>query len=94
VPHPVRDCVLCGQSDDHPRVIRVVGDLTQIAHHDCLAAALDDGENDELKAIVEHSKGKKGDELRAYLLSPEHRKFKAGLEAARDKAIIAASKEG
>uniref|UniRef100_UPI003F4935B8 hypothetical protein n=1 Tax=Pseudonocardia sp. CA-138482 TaxID=3240023 RepID=UPI003F4935B8 len=36
----VSTCVLCGQTDDHPKdVVAMPGDLTARYHHDCHAAA-------------------------------------------------------
>lgn len=84
---PIRPCLLCGQQDDHPRIVRAAEDGSEVLyHHDCFVLTHPPGDHDlgiqELHDIVAHSEGKKGDELREYLNSPEHREFKQGLEDA------------
>lgn len=98
MPNPTRVCIGCAQSDDHPRII-VAGlgadhaaDITW--HHDCWVIAHPDNGTDwgvtEMHRVVEHAAGKQGDELRTYLLSPEHREFKAGLESERETQLAGA----
>jgi hypothetical protein len=64
--NPVRPCLGCGQSDDHPRhVIDLDGQNVANWHHDCHSVIT----NCELCApIVKGAKGKTGDDLRNYII--------------------------
>jgi hypothetical protein len=69
-----RPCDVCGQVDDHPRHIvhveekhPITGqDLSLMRHMDCCAqAGCPDGSCD---VIVDHAKGKQGEQLRAHVV--------------------------
>lgn len=66
---PVRPCIACGQSDDHPRHEVVIGDGTHTSvfwHMDCHAQATDCA---VCKAQLTGANGATGHELRAHLVS-------------------------
>lgn len=96
--HQIRTCIGCGQTDDHPRLV-VAGTVDHTAditwHHDCWCIAHPDDGSDagvaEMHLVVAHAAGRQGDELREYLLSPEHRKFKVKIEAKREAQLKAVS---
>ena len=64
----VSQCVQCGQSDDHPKVIAAtLAGQSVILHHDCLPHDLREQlvQNDQAKAVIEACEGGlKGDKLR------------------------------
>lgn len=61
----IRNCVGCGQTDDHPRHIVDIGGVDVLWHHDCHARTTDC----EVCAAVTESAGDgvTGDELRAHI---------------------------
>lgn len=62
--HPVRTCIGCGKTDDHPRIVIALRDGTDVNwHHDCHALATGDPIT---SAIAEC--GLKGDDLRAHIV--------------------------
>jgi hypothetical protein len=64
--NPVRSCLGCGQSDDHPRhVVDIGGTMTANFHMDCHVQLAD---CEVCAAQIADAKGAKGDELRAHLL--------------------------
>jgi hypothetical protein len=62
MPNPFRNCLGCGQVDDHPRHIIDVGGTDTYWHHDCHARAT----GDPYSAAVAEC-GLTGDELRAHI---------------------------
>lgn len=65
--NPIRVCLGCGQSDDHPRHIVVVGDTEVPWHMDCHALT-------GCETCVEQiagADGAKGDELRLHLTTKD-----------------------
>lgn len=75
----VRGCVVCGQQDDHPRDILVVGDTVAFFHHDCHAAI--DPPCPSCAWLVQHKGKLTGDKWREHVeslheqLSPEQREL-------------------
>jgi hypothetical protein len=64
--NPVRPCLGCGQSDDHPRHVIDVGGVDTFWHYDCHAQVT----NCELCVpVAKAAEGKTGDELRKHLTS-------------------------
>lgn len=58
----LRNCIGCGQVDDHPRHVIDVGGENVYWHHDCHALTT----GDPVSAAVAEA-GLKGDELRAHI---------------------------
>lgn len=72
--HQIRTCLLCGKTDDHPRLVMVStlpGHPDINYHHDCFVIANPDDGSDpgvtEIHALVAAAKGKQGDALRKFL---------------------------
>lgn len=62
----IRNCLGCGQSDDHPRHITVVADGTEVAWHmDCHALT----GCEVCQSTLEDVTGMKGDQLREFLMN-------------------------
>lgn len=64
--NPIRTCIGCTQTDDHPRHTMVQGDVDVSWHYDCHAIATG---CEICKGVVAGSKGVTGDKLRTYLMS-------------------------
>ena len=64
---PMRECEICSQVDDHPRMVVLSPGGLVSAHHDCLAAA----GNPEAAEIVKQAGGAQGAELRSLLQTGE-----------------------
>lgn len=63
--NPVRNCVLCGQVDDHPRDVMVIGDSVVYHHHDCGARM--DPPCPSCAWLVAHKGELKGDDWRSHV---------------------------
>lgn len=61
-----RNCIGCGQVDDHPRHHISIGEQDVFWHMDCHARS---GSGCELcQAVVDSAKGAKGDKLREHIV--------------------------
>jgi hypothetical protein len=64
--HPIRNCLGCGQQDDHPRHHVVLQDgSSALWHNDCHSRA---SGCPECTAVVNSAGGAQGDELRAHIV--------------------------
>lgn len=65
--NPVRNCVACGQVDDHPRCQTVLPDGSSLYfHHDC--HALLDPPCPSCTWLVQHKGGLKGEDWRSHVI--------------------------
>lgn len=65
--NPIRTCIGCTQSDDHPRHVVALADGSEVTwHQDCHALATGCA---VCAATVESAAGLKGDELRSHIVS-------------------------
>jgi hypothetical protein len=64
--NPVRTCIGCGASDDHPRHVIAVGDIEVTWHMDCHHLAT--GCEVCAHQLADAPKGAKGDKLRGHLV--------------------------
>jgi len=73
---PVRNCLACGQVDDHPRHVITLPDHSEVTYHmDCHSRMNPPCE--VCTAQTANAEGKTGDELRAVITSPEQAEFLA-----------------
>lgn len=67
VANPVKTCLGCGQSDDHPKHVVTLPDHSEVAwHNDCHSRAHPPCEI--CAHVVTHSDGRQGQELRDHIV--------------------------
>lgn len=65
--NPIRTCLACGQTDDHPRHVIALPDGNDVNYHfDCHKIVTN---CEHCTPVVDSSDGKKGDDLRAHIIS-------------------------
>lgn len=63
--NPVRTCLACGQTDDHPRHVIALPDGNDVTYHfDCCKIVKG---CEHCTEALEHADGAKGNDLRAHL---------------------------
>lgn len=91
--NPVRTCIGCAKSDDHPRHVLATPDGAAVTWHmDCHAIATDcEVCKAQIATVGGVDKNPKGDELRAALLKTGPGTKQAGWTAPSDKEVLAAA---
>ncbi len=90
--NPVRTCIGCAQSDDHPRHVLATPDGAAVTWHmDCHAIASD---CEVCKAQIAEAKGAKGDKLREHLVKTGPDADQPGWTPPADEPAPAGTQEG
>lgn len=64
--NPIRTCLACGQTDDHPRHVIGLPDGNDVNYHmDCCSIVKN---CEHCTPVVDSSDGAKGDDLRAHIV--------------------------
>jgi hypothetical protein len=93
--NPVRTCIGCAQSDDHPRHVIATGDGAAVTWHmDCHAIASDcDICKAQLADVGGVKKNPKGDALRAHLVTTGPEADKPGWTAPADEPVATSDEQ-
>lgn len=87
--NPVRTCIGCAQSDDHPRHVLATLDGAAVTWHmDCHSIATG---CEICSAQIDGAKGSKGDDLRKHLVKTGPDAKRPGWTAPTDKELLASA---